>query len=363
MRHREVSKCIGLFEAARSTGARSEAFPRPYRGRLAPSPSGELHLGHAQTFWIAYQRSLSNCGDLILRIEDLDGPRCKPQFYDMMYQTILWFGIKWTLGPRFDGELWESERLALDDKGDLKPTPTAKNSLSDKFEDGTKDSEANIQLEQVINVGPYLQSERKALYQHAWTILYNGGYIYPSNHSRKNIQQALSAPHEGEGEVVFPTSLRCDQADVPTGLLEPDSQSWRFRVPDGETITFTDSHMGARSYVAGADFGDFLIWRFDGFPSYEMAVVVDDLAMGVTEIVRGEDLLLSTARQILLYWAFGITDLNLPRFFHTPLVRDPETGKRLAKRDGARSMRTLYENGWMPEKLREKLCCFDGVIL
>ncbi|CAM9220828.1 unnamed protein product, partial [Ectocarpus fasciculatus] len=299
-----------------------------YRGRLAPSPSGELHLGHAQTFWIAYQRSLSQGGDLVLRIEDLDRARCKDHFYTLMYQSMLWFGVRWTLGPTYDGEHWT---------------------------DGAAPSSADI--------GPYLQSERRELYQYAWKILYDGGYLYPSNHSRKTIEKSLSAPHEGEGEVVFPTSLRCDPADVPTGLTTPDAQSWRFRVPDGEMISFTDVHMGSKSYTAGVDFGDFLVWRFDGFPSYEMAVVIDDLAMGISEIVRGEDLMLSTARQILLYRAFGILDVNMPNFFHTPLVRDPETGKRLAKRDGARSLRVLQENGWTPEKLREKLCCFDGVVL
>lgn len=270
-------------------------------------------------------------------MEDLDGPRCKPQFYTAMYQAILWFGVQWTAGPEYTGEKWEiAEAHRREDE---------------------------IPCGSLLDVGPYLQSQRLDLYRHAWKILYEKGCIYPSNVSRKKIEQSLSAPHEGEGEVVFPASLRCPVEDMPKGLTEPDGQSWRFRVPDGETIRFTDQHMGFREYTAGTDFGDFLVWRFDGFPSYEMAVVIDDIAMGITEIVRGEDLLLSTARQILLYKAFGISADNLPDFFHSPLVRDPETGKRLAKRDGARSLRTLQENGWTPEMLREKLCCFDGVVL
>lgn len=317
-----------------------------------------LALELLQTFWIAYQRSLSQGGDLVLRIEDLDRARCKDHFYTLMYQSMLWFGVRWTLGPTYDGEHWTDGAAAVSASDSTKPA-CKKNAKAAKFcQQGDEDD-----YKSSADIGPYLQSERRELYQYAWKILYDGGYLYPSNHSRKTIEKSLSAPHEGEGEVVFPTSLRCDPADVPTGLTTADAQSWRFRVPDGEMISFTDVHMGSKSYTAGVDFGDFLVWRFDGFPSYEMAVVIDDLAMGISEIVRGEDLMLSTARQILLYRAFGILDVNMPNFFHTPLVRDPETGKRLAKRDGARSLRVLQENGWTPEKLREKLCCFDGVVL
>ena len=314
-------------------------------------------FGFLQTFWIAYQRSLSHGGDLILRVEDLDRQRCKDLFYTLMYQSMIWFGVRWTLGPTYTGEHWTDGTA---DQASKKPI--------DRFDTGVQgvnicDETDEDVYKSSIDIGPFLQSERRELYEHAWKILYLGGYLYPSNHSRKTIEKSLSAPHEGEGEVVFPTSLRCEPSDVPTGLTAPDAQSWRFRVPDGEVISFTDVHMGFQSYTAGVDFGDFLVWRFDGFPSYEMAVVIDDLSMGVSEIVRGEDLMLSTARQILLYRAFGILDVNIPKFFHAPLVRDPETGKRLAKRDGARSLRVLQENGWTPEKLREKLCCFDGLIL
>jgi glutamyl-tRNA synthetase len=119
------------------------------------------------------------------------------------------------------------------------------------------------------------------------------------------------------------------------------------RVPDGETIAFTDENLGNLRFVAGVDFGDFLVWRKDGIPSYELAVVADDIAMGITEVVRGEDLLLSTARQLLIYRALGATP---PTFYHCPLVRDA-SGNRLAKRDKAQSLRELRAGGMDPKML------------
>jgi glutamyl-tRNA synthetase len=121
--------------------------------------------------------------------------------------------------------------------------------------------------------------------------------------------------------------------------------NWRFRVPDGETVAFQDGRLGAVEFVAGRDFGDFVVWRRDDVPAYELAVVADDIAMGITEVVRGEDLLVSTARQLLLYRALGA---EAPLFHHGPLVRDA-TGRRLAKRDAALSLRALREAGYSPE--------------
>jgi glutamyl/glutaminyl-tRNA synthetase len=278
---------------------------------------------------------------------------------------MLWFGVRWTVGPGFTGRLWNGANAPSD--GGI---PEAVGEGNTAVGNEKEQEQAQEQAKQItgiigncINVGPYLQSERRELYDHAWKLLYDKGHIYPSSVSRKQIEQALSAPHEGEGEVVFPTALRVAPEDVPVGLSGPDGQSWRFRVPDGEVISFTDAHLGPVSFTAGVDFGDFLIWRFDGIPSYMMAVVVDDMAMGITEIVRGEDLLMSTARQILIYRAFGIANINLPQFFHCPLVRDPDTGMRLAKRDGSTSLRNLAESGMSPDTIREKLCCFSGVVL
>lgn len=140
---------------------------------------------------------------------------------------------------------------------------------------------------------------------------------------------SLSAPHDNDSEPLFPTSLRPANNDTQN-LSGPGSQNWRFRVPDGRVITFLDLNKGLVSFTAGEHFGDFLVWRFDGFPSYEFAVVVDDHHMQISEVVRGEDLLLSTARQILLYEAL---QFPVPSFLHTPLVVDQHTGKRIAKRD------------------------------
>jgi len=131
----------------------------------------------------------------------------------------------------------------------------------------------------------------------------------------------------------------------------PDSPAgfnWRFLVPDGEEICFTDLHLGPQRITAGRDFGDFIVWRRDDVPAYQLAVVVDDAAMGITEVVRGADLLKSTARQILLYRALG---LQIPEFYHCDLVRD-EAGVRLAKRHDSLSIRQLRDGGWTPEQVR-----------
>lgn len=271
-----------------------------YRGRLAPTPTGHLHLGHAKTFWTAQQRAIAHSGALILRIEDLDSARCKPEYYDDMLTDLSWFGFVWQEGPAVGGTF-----------------------------------------------GPYCQRDRISFYQQVWQQLNSIGVIYPSPHSRKDVARALSAPHEGDGEIIFPTRLR---PDVWQPVETPGSVNWRFQVPDGETISFTDQHFGPQSFIAGQDFGDFLVWRRDGFPSYELAVVADDHAMEISEVVRGEDLLLSTAKQILLHRALG---WSIPAFYHCPLVRD-EAGKRLAKRDGARSLRSLRKQGLTPEAIRAK---------
>ncbi len=270
-----------------------------YRGRLAPTPSGYLHLGHAQTFWIAQKRALSAGGELILRNEDLDSDRCRPQFVDAMIEDLSWFGFKWDEGP---------------DAGGFK--------------------------------GPYNQSERLDYYRHSWTILMEAGVIYPSPHSRKDVAKALTAPHEdGEKEPLFPTELR---PKTMRRYSEPGNVNWRYRVPDGLEVAFQDQRTGEQRFTAGKDFGDFIIWRKDGFPSYELAVVTDDFAMAISEVVRGEDLLLSTARQLLLYKSLGWPS---PAYFHCPLLKD-ETGRRMAKRHQSMSLHALREEGYKPVKLR-----------
>lgn len=254
-----------------------------YRGRIAPSPTGYLHLGHARTFWIAQHRAKQTGGQLILRNEDLDRARCKPEFVGAMFEDLKWFGFEW-------------------------------------------------------QEGPYNQSERIAIYREAFERLRASRLVYPCTCSRKDILHALQAPHGSDEEPIYPGACR-------NRALEGDARaSWRFRVPDGEAISFLDGARGQQTFVAGKDFGDFIVWRHDDFPSYQLAVVVDDAAMRITEVVRGADLLLSTARQLLLYRALG---LQPPAFYHCELMTD-ESGVRLAKRHDALSLRTLRARAFEP---------------
>jgi len=177
------------------------------------------------------------------------------------------------------------------------------------------------------------QIHRRSFYLEAWKRLRDGGWIYPCTRSRKDVASSSLAPH-GE-DPLFPPEWR---NDPKTGLdhTSPGGVNWRFRVPDGEIIRFFDGRVGWVEKSAGTDFGDFLVWNRDDVPAYELAVVVDDAAMRITEVVRGEDLLTSTARQLLVYRALGFSP---PAFFHCPLVKDAQ-GRRLSKRDGSQRIPT-----------------------
>jgi len=272
-----------------------------YRGRLAPSPTGFLHLGHARTFWRAQERARTRRGEVILRNEDLDSTRYKMEFADAMLEDLRWFGFEWSEGPDIGG----------------------------KF-------------------APYNQSERMDFYRAALEKLRAGNFIYPCTCSRKDIQAATRAPHANDDdEPIYPGTCR-DQKLSAINSQPSIRVAWRFRVPDGETISFTDGNLGEQKFVAGKDFGDFVVWRGDGVPAYQLACVADDAVMRITEVVRGADLLVSTARQILLYRALK---LPAPDFFHCELMRD-EQGVRLAKRHDALSLRQLRERGETPENLR-----------
>ena len=192
----------------------------------------------------------------------------------------------------------------------------------------------------------------ETLYLEAWRRLVASGHVYPCTCSRKDLQRAAQAPHEGtqpaDEEPIYPGTCR-PSPDAPP-IQPPDSpagRTWAFRVPDGEAIPFTDGPFGPQRFVAGRDFGDFLVWRRDDVPAYQLAVVVDDHLMRITEVVRGQDLLVSTARQILLYRALG---WPAPDWYHCPLVTDAE-GRRLAKRHDALSIRTLRRQGKTPAQI------------
>jgi len=280
-----------------------ESFEKQnYRGRIAPSPTGYLHLGHARTFWVAQDRALAAGGTLILRVEDLDGSRCRPEFVEAIREDLGWFGFRWQEGPDAGGPC-----------------------------------------------GPYVQSERMQFYREAFERLRQDGHLFPCTCSRREIQSALSAPHAGDEEPVYPGTCRARSGMGDLPAERSSKVAWRFRVPEGEEVTFVDGGFGRQRFVAGRDFGDFAVWRGDDFPSYQLACVVDDAAMGVTEVVRGADLLLSTARQILLDRALGYA---VPRFFHCLLVTD-DAGVRLAKRHEAMSLRRLRQQGAMPGILRQ----------
>jgi glutamyl/glutaminyl-tRNA synthetase len=251
-----------------------------------------------RTFWIAAQRALVNQGTLILRNEDLDPQRSRAEFARAMIEDLRWMGIDWAEGPDCGGAY-----------------------------------------------GPYLQSVRRAHYLEAWWRLRDGGFLYPCICSRKDLAQSAGAPNDMDDEPVYPGTcrLREDAAE----FTHPTGANWRFRVPDGAMVEFEDLILGQQRYVAGKDFGDFLVWRRDDVPAYQLAVVVDDAAMGITEVVRGADLLKSTARQLLLMRALRHSP---PDYFHCELVRDA-AGLRLAKRHDASSVRHLRESGMTPEEV------------
>lgn len=270
-----------------------------YRGRLAPSPTGYLHLGHLSTFWTAQERARAAGGTLILRSEDLDRARCRPELAQAMVEDLRWAGLDWSEGPDCGG-------------------PHA----------------------------PYEQSRRMGHYRAAFEVLREKGLVYPCSCSRQEVARALGAPHAGEDEPVYPGT--CRPATAAPSALPRAGQNWRFRIPEGRTVAFTDGRTGPHARRAGVDFGDFLVWRKDDLPAYQLACVVDDAAMAVTEVVRGEDLLTSTSRQLLLYEALG---LAAPVFFHCALLTDCQ-GRRLSKRDDATTLRGLRAAGRTPEQLR-----------
>ena len=263
------------------------AFGSTVVGRLAPSPTGALHLGNARTFLLAWLSVRSRAGTLLLRVEDIDGPRVKVGAGDAAIEDLRWLGLDW------DGE-------------------------------------------------PVLQSARHEAHRDAAERLVAAGHAYPCVCTRKEIETAASAPHEGiEHEPVYPGTCRgrfasLDEARQATGR----DAALRFAV-DVDAVPFVDLVAGPQ---AGKILGDFVVCKRDGLPAYQLAVVVDDAWQGVTEVLRAADLLPSTPRQLLLYRALGLEE---PRFAHVPLVVGAD-GLRLAKRHGDTSLRHLREQGVAP---------------
>lgn len=256
--------------------------------RLAPSPTGALHLGNARTFLINWLLAKQNNWHITLRIENIDSPRVKPTAAYQAIEDLQWLGLDWDSGPIY-------------------------------------------------------QSDRLDRYRSAIDRLLADGRAYPCVCSRKEIELAASAPHSEDGASIYPGTCRgqfnsVDEARTQSGK-EP---AIRFQVSD-EIVEFEDRFAGHQQFNPAESLGDFVIAKGDGSPAYQLAVVVDDAEMGITDIVRGDDLLDSTPRQILLYRALGLGNL-IPSYTHVPLVIGPD-GKRLAKRHGDTRLSSYRENG------------------
>lgn len=283
---------------------------RPLRGRLAPSPTGALHLGNARTFLIAWLSIRKRGGRVLLRMEDLDHPKVRPGTAAAALADLRWLGLDWDEGPDVGG-------------------PHA----------------------------PYVQTRRLPAYAAALERLRQAGLVYPCVCSRRDVEQGQSAPHAGERGPRYEGVCRgrfpdyaAARAVLPAGRLP----AWRF-LARGETFFRDGFHGGQRCDVAARD-GDFVIARHPFGAGYMLAVVVDDAAMGVTEVLRGDDLLPATHRQLQLYRALGLAP---PRFIHVPLVVNEE-GRRLAKRHGDTRLASLRAQGVAPEKVTGLLAWWCG---
>lgn len=276
-------------------------------GRYAPSPSGRMHLGNLCCCLLAWLSAKSKGGKVVLRIEDLDTARCPRKFAELLQQDLAWLG------------------LSADEGGDM----------------GGPD-------------GPYYQSDRSAIYQQFYDILWKKGLVYPCFCSRSQLH-AADAPHRSDGQVVYAGTCRNLTLEEAAEKALRRPPAWRVRVPD-EVIGFTDGHLGYYEENLARDCGDFYLRRADGVFAYQLAVVVDDALMGVTEVVRGADLLSSTPRQLWLYRTLG---LNAPEFIHMPLLLAPD-GRRLSKRDGDESLENLQAK-YTPEEIIGRLAYACGL--
>lgn len=270
-------------------------------GRYAPSPSGRMHLGNLLCCLLAWLSAKSKGGQVLLRIEDLDAQRCPRVYADAIVDDLAWLGLA-ADGPR----------------------------------------------------PPVYQSERSAIYQQYYDKLAARGLTYPCFCSRSQLH-AASAPHRSDGQVVYAGTCRGLTPAEAAEKARHKAPAWRVRVPD-EEIAFVDGHLGPYAENLARDCGDFYLRRADGVFAYQLAVVVDDALMGVTEVVRGADLLSSTPRQLWLYRELGLTP---PAFYHLPLLLDHE-GRRLSKRDGDQSLEHLRAR-YAPEEIIGKLAFAAGL--
>lgn len=270
----------------------------PTVGRLAPSPTGGLHVGHARTFLIAWLAARSAGGRVVLRIEDLDASRVRPGATAGAIADLRWLGLDWDEGPDVGG-------------------PSR----------------------------PYVQSERKAAYDATLERLKRSESVYPCTCTRADIERAASAPHAGDEGPTYPGTC-AGRTAADARLLGDGPFAWRFRVPAGP-VAWEDLFQGRVEIDPSRIGGDFVVGRSGDAPAYQMAVVHDDATMGITQVIRGDDLVPSTPRQILLYRALG---REPPAFGHVPLAVGTD-GRRLAKRDGSIKLAALRDAGVDPSRL------------
>jgi glutamyl-tRNA synthetase len=262
----------------------------PPVGRLAPSPTGAQHIGNARTYLLAWLSLRSRSGRVILRIEDIDSPRIKPGAAQQAVDDLRWLGLDW-------------------------------------------------------DEGPYVQTQRIAHYQSAFAQLQRQELVYPCTCTRSDVEAAASAPHVGQEGPIYPGTCAAHTA-ADAEKLPGRPFAWRLRTTDRQR-QFVDRFAGPQTCNVARELGDFVVCKSDGSPAYQLAVVVDDHAMGISEVLRGDDLLPSAFRQLELYDAFGQAP---PQFAHVPLVVGPD-GRRLAKRHGDTRIATLREQGVRPEQL------------
>ena len=279
------------------------------KGRFAPSPSGRMHLGNVYAALISWLSVKKKGGVWVLRIEDLDPQRCKLEYALQLEDDLRWFGLDWDEG-------------GTENRG---------------------------------NCGPYLQSQRSEIYEEYLQRLNKTGLTYPCTCTRADIM-ATQAPHESDGRIVYKGTCRPQgmPKGTPTLFMKDQQAATRLYVPDKQ-IAFTDGHYGAQSVNLATHCGDFVLRRKDGAWAYQLAVVVDDALMGITEVGRGRDLLLSASQQLYLY---NVLSLQAPEFFHFPLLCN-EAGQRLSKRDKSLDMGILRSQ-YTPEQIIGEIAHFAG---
>lgn len=280
------------------------------RGRFAPTPSGPMHIGNAFTALLAWLQMRQASGTFVLRIEDIDGPRSRPEYAQLIMEDLTWMGLDWDEGPANGG-----------------------------------------------SYGPYLQSLRLELYEQAARRLQRSGRLYPCYCSRAELAAIASAPHGLASEgAVYPGLCKTLGEEERKRKARRKPPSLRVAVPE-RAFSFEDRMAGVQHIPRGA-LGDFVVKRADGQFSYQLAVVVDDAAMGITDVLRGADLLDSTPRQLVLY---ELLEAAPPSFCHVPLLCAPEGGK-LSKRDRSLSLAALRASGVPPERIVGYLAYVAGLL-